>query len=149
MARGTQRIINPRPKLGGLFNYSKWDDPTQVHRHRSALVKGGKILVCSEPTLGGVPDICRERGRSCHAEMNLIKQYSGTFKSRKMAKYEVWIVRWDKQGNLVNSQPCLHCRNSLLALGIHRIVFSNKQGSFVKADLRDLDTCKLSSGARY
>lgn len=149
MPRGTQRIVNPRSKLGGLFDYSEWENNSSVHRHRSALVKGGKVLAYSVPTLGGVPQVCRERGRSCHAEMNLIKQYSASFKTRKMSKYVVWIVRWDRNGNLVNSKPCLHCRNNLLSLGIHRIVFSNEDGCFIKADLRDLDNCKLSSGARY
>lgn len=145
----TQRIITPKKKLCGLFECNINITQSKRYLHRSALVKGGKVHLYGEPTLGGVPDICSGRGRSCHAEMNVIKRYAKSFKARTISKFEVWVVRLDRLGNFVNSKPCFHCRNSLLKLGIHKIVYTNERGDFVKSDLRNLDDCYISSGSRY
>ena len=146
---GSLRVIPVKKKLCGLFECNINIKQPRQYLHRSALVKGGKVHLYGEPTLGGVPDICSERGRSCHAEMNVIKRFSKSFKSRKISKFEIWVVRCDRNGDLVNSKPCRHCRNSLLRLGIHKIVYTNEEGDFIKADLRYLDDCYISSGSRY
>ena len=125
------------------------DDWNNPKRHISALVKGGKIVAQAESTLGGRPICSTILGRSCHAEMSVLKLISSKLgNKRKLAKYTMWNARWTRNGDLANAKPCLHCQQVLIRIGIKNIVFSTNQGVFIKSKLSQLD-CHLSSGYRY
>ncbi len=116
--------------------------------HVSLLVKGGKIVSIGESTLAGRLPGTIFLGRSCHAEMAALK-ILGRHRlknTRKLKKYEIWNIRWTREGKVTNSKPCYHCQQSLLKLGITTIVFSTSKGTFVRRKLHDLK-CKISSGA--
>ena len=66
-------------------------------------------------------------------------------KSRRVVVYS---IRYDRQGQLVNAQPCAHCVDFLLKMGIQNTVYSTEDGYMVSSKLSDLPR-KLSSGNRY
>ena len=135
-----------RHRFISLLPKNNW---TNEKRHISALVKGGKIVALAESSLGGKLYCATVRGRSCHAEMAVLKQISSKLNDRrKVSKYTVWNARWTRNGDLVNSKPCIHCQQVLLRIGIKNIVFSTDEGVFIKTKLSNLD-CHLSSGSRY
>jgi deoxycytidylate deaminase len=138
--------VSIKNKLSGLVPIDSW---TNSKGHISALVKGGKVMVYAECTLGGNSYYCSKRGRSCHSEISALKHGKMQQKSRRqISKYTMWNIRWDKNGNIVDSQPCFHCHQVLMNLGIKTIIFSTKDGKFIKNKIRDM-TCTLSSGFRY
>ena len=117
--------------------------------HVSLLVKGGKIVNRGESTLAGRLTGTVFLGRSCHAEMSVLKILGHRLKDkRKNRKYEIWNIRWTREGKVTNSKPCYHCQQSLLKLGITTIVFSTDEGTFTRCKLADLQ-CKVSSGSYY
>lgn len=127
-------------KLGGLFPYDNWENPKG---HISALVKGSKPIAYSESSLAGTPRNY-DRGRSCHAEIALLK-YVNTLDKRKISKYTIWNIRWSKDGKIVNSKPCLNCQKALIEAGFKNIIFSSHDGFFYKEKLKKL-ICLPSSG---
>jgi tRNA(Arg) A34 adenosine deaminase TadA len=140
----TNVIIKNR--IVGLLPYDGWDNPK---RHISALVKGGKVFAYGESTLGGRPYCASVRGRSCHSEMTVLKYIGKDLTNkRKISKYTLWNARWTRNGDLVNSKPCLHCQEVLLRIGIKNIIFSTSKGVFIKTKLASLN-CNLSSGYTY
>ena len=135
-----------KTKFGRLFPEEGWDNPK---RHISVLVKGGKIFAYGESSLGGKPRCAAYRGRSCHSEMSVLKLIKTELgNKRKVRKYTLWNVRWDRNGDLANSKPCLHCQQVLLQVGIRKVVYSTKEGKFNKRRLDRLH-CELSSGFKY
>ena len=89
------------------------------------------------------------RGRSCHSEISVLKLMGSTlWNRRKISKYTLWNIRWSRNGEIVNSKPCLQCKQVLLQVGIKDVVFSTSQGIFIKANLFQLK-CHKSSGFTY
>lgn len=145
-AKGSKMTrVELKKKLSGLFPDINWGNSK---RHISALVKGGKVIAYSECSLGGMPKFCSHKGRSCHSEMNVIKNMNIHDIKRKISKYVIYNIRWSKDGRIVNSKPCLNCQQELLRLGFKTIIFSNQDGTFEKNKLSHL-SCSLSSGSRY
>ena len=140
--------VSIKRKLGGMF--PPRDHWSNSKGHISALVKGGKVCAYGESSLGGRPCCASFRGRSCHSEMSVLKyiQSNKFHDKRKIRKYTIWNIRWTKQGQIMNSKPCVHCQKVLLHIGINKIVFSTDHGYFIKTTLASL-TCQLSSGYRY
>jgi hypothetical protein len=134
--------VSINKKLSGLFPDENWNNP---RRHISALMKGGKVIAYSECSLAGTPSYCH-RGKSCHSEIGLLK-YIDVNDRRKVSKYTIWNIRWSKDGKIMNSKPCLNCKNTLIEVGIKNIVFSAEDGHFYKNKLENLE-CSLSSGNR-
>jgi len=128
-------------KFPGLIPPAEWKNPKG---HLSALTKGGKVIAYAENNLGGVPRCCNIRGKSCHSEMAVLK-YIQTDNKRKIRKYVIWNIRWAKNGDIVNSKPCINCQKTLLNIGIQTIVYSTQDGIFKKSRLDEL-VCKPSSG---
>ena len=138
--------INIKKKLSGLFPETTWKNKKG---HISALVKGGKVISYGECNLSGNSKYSQVRGRSCHSEISVLKFGKIEKKTRRqISKYTIWNIRWDKNGNIVNSKPCLNCQRILLNIGIKKVVFSNKEGIFKKNKLEDL-FCEKSSGFKY
>jgi len=133
-------------KLSGLFPDDDWSNP---RRHISALIKGGKIVAYGESSLGGRLYYGMERGRSCHSEISVLKHISHVLNDkRKVAKYTMWNIRWDRNGRIVESKPCINCQKVLLSVGIKTIVFSTNNGKFIKTRVENLE-CTQSSGFKY
>ena len=131
-------------KMPGLIPGHNW-----VHHngHKSALTKGGKVIAYGESNLSGAPNVTCSRGASCHSEMSVLKCIPTTDK-RKVRKYIIWNVRWSKNGEIINSKPCINCQQTMLDMGLTTVVFSTADGLFVKSKLSDL-VCKPSSGFRH
>ncbi len=66
-------------------------------------------------------------------------------KSRRVTVYS---VRYNRQGQLVNAQPCAHCVDFLMKMGIQNTVYSTEDGELINSKLSELPK-KLSSGNRY
>ena len=66
-------------------------------------------------------------------------------KSRKVVVYSIC---YNRLGQLVNAQPCAHCVDFLLKIGIQNTVYSTENGDMVSSKLSELPS-KLSSGNRY
>ena len=133
-------------KFTGLLPIDNWKNPK---RHISALIKGGKVVAYAESSLGGRPYCSKILGRSCHSEMSVLKYISPKLNyKRKVSKYTIWNARWNRNGKLVNSKPCLHCQQVLIRVGIKNIVFSTNEGVFIKSKLSTLH-CNVSSGFRH
>ena len=130
-------------KMPGLILDQDW---SHANGHKSALMKGGKVIAYGKSNLSGSPHIPCSRGASCHSEMTVLK-YLPTTDKRKIKKYIIWNIRWAKNGEITNSKPCLNCQQTMLGMGITTIVFSTEEGIFVKSKLADL-VCKPSSGFR-
>jgi hypothetical protein len=135
-----------KKKLSGLRPDNKWSNKKG---HLSALVKGGKVIAYSECSLAGNSYYSNIRGRSCHSEIGLLTAGKLNIKNkRQISKYTIWNIRWDKNGEIKNSKPCLNCQQILLNIGIKKIVFSTDGGIFKKNKLSEL-LCVKSSGYRY
>ena len=131
-------------KLSGLFPKEK---DIYHNGHYSALVKGGNVIGYANSSLAGKSRYCREAGRSCHAEIALLKFLTEN-NSKKMNKYIVWNIRWTREGKITNAKPCLNCQRTLHSVGIKTIIFSTSEGTFVKHNIEDIK-CLPSSGFRY
>lgn len=127
--------LNPKKSLEG------------TRGHISALVKGGNIIGYAESSLAGKSKFCRKEGRSCHAEIALLK-YLKDVRPSKMHKYTIWNIRWTKEGNIANSKPCSNCQRTLMSAGIRTIIYSTDEGVFMKNRLMCVE-CSASSGFRY
>ena len=131
-------------KMPGLIPGHDWSHP---NGHKSALTKGGKVIAYGESNLGGTPNVTCARGASCHSEMTVLKHIPTTDR-RKVKKYIIWNVRWSKNGEIINSKPCLNCQQTMLDMGLTTIVFSTPEGLFEKSKLADL-VCRPSWGFRH
>jgi deoxycytidylate deaminase len=130
-------VILNKKLVSGMYPVDGWTNPK---RHISALTKGGKVVAYGENNLGGVPNICDSRGKSCHSEMEVLKIIS-TIDKRKINKYIIWNIRWSKKGTIVSSKPCLDCQKAMLNIGLTHIVYSTQEGTFIKSKIIDL-VCK-------
>ena len=68
---------------------------------------------------------------------------------RKTKKFNIYVVR--HKGNhdfFQESQPCISCETSLKKLGFKNIIFSTKDGKFVKIKVRDLNTDHYSNAQK-
>ena len=130
-------------KLSGLFPH---DNSKNVKGHISAITKGGKVIAYAESSLAGTQQL-GEFGRSCHAEIAVLKRINLDDK-RKVSKYTLWNIRWTKDGKIANSKPCLNCQKVLSQMGIKNIIFSDSNGNFYKNKIQCI-ICKKSSGFVY
>lgn len=137
-------FVNIKTKLSGLFPDESW---LNKKGHLSALVKGGKIICYRDCNLSGRSVFTNKLGRSCHSEMNVIKTLKIRNK-RQISKYIIWNIRWNKCGKIVDSKPCLNCKEVLLKIGIKTIIYSTNDGLFIKNKVQNIDS-KLSSGFIY
>ena len=64
-----------------------------------------------------------------------------------MRKYVIYSVRYDRNGNLVNGQPCFHCVQFLTRIGIIKVVYSDNNGNLITTHIDKLNGT-LSSGNR-
>jgi tRNA(Arg) A34 adenosine deaminase TadA len=99
-------------------------------KHGSIAVVGGKII---------------SRGFNnflFHAEMSIFKKIN----YKKMRKVDVYVIRINGNGKLINSKPCSHCLNSLKKLNIKKIYYSDENGDIVCEKTNDMKTDYISSG---
>ena len=128
--------IHLSKKFPGLIPPEEWKNPKG---HLSALTKGGKVIAYGESNLGGVPRFCAHRGQSCHSEMEVLK-YIQTEDKRKIRKYVMWNIRWTKNGDIVNSKPCIHCINTIKKTlkyknyTLKKFWYTDESGNFIKLD---------------
>jgi hypothetical protein len=60
---------------------------------------------------------------------------------RKTKKFNVYVVRHKENHDFFQeSQPCISCETSLKKLGFKNVMFSTKDGKFVKIKVKDLNT---------
>lgn len=43
----------------------------------------------------------------------------------------VYVTRINRQGNLLESRPCVRCHQQLVAAGVRRVVYTNTNGTIV------------------
>jgi tRNA(Arg) A34 adenosine deaminase TadA len=92
-------------------------------KHAAILIKKGKVLAvtnnryCSKLKLGHFHS---DRVWSIHAEMSL----ASIFPKKVTRGATVCVVRVDKKGDLVNSEPCSLCKTILITMGVRRVYYS-------------------------
>ncbi len=79
---------------------------------------------------------------SIHAEVNCIKNIK---KLRK--KYRLLVLKFNKQGELVDSKPCSHCRETMIRKGFTDVYYSTNEGIIEKSKLKNLET-RLSTSQK-
>ena len=92
-------------------------------KHGAILVKKGKVLAvannryCSKLRL---KHFHSDRVWSIHAEMSL-----ATILPKKVTRgATVYVVRVNKNGDLVNSEPCELCKKVLITMGVRKVYHS-------------------------
>ena len=123
--------------LAGLYPEIGWKNDKG---HISAITKGGKVICYAEGNLSGVIKNS-PFGLSCHSEINAIKRLMSNKDVKNYSKYTIWNIRWDKNGHIKDSKPCIQCQRTLLKFGFKTIIFSNQDGTFQKSKISEL-ICK-------
>jgi tRNA(Arg) A34 adenosine deaminase TadA len=81
---------------------------------------------------------------SVHAEMKAIHIAKKCVKNFK--KCVLIVVRYNREGKLVNSYPCFFCLELIKLSGIKTIYYSNESGELVKAKVKDMNIIHISTG---
>lgn len=84
---------------------TKAEDSLMKSRHCACIEKGGTIYAFAINDYTGV-NISRIKKFSYHAEETLLKSIT---KKKGRTKYNLYIVRINQHGELINSKPCKSC----------------------------------------
>lgn len=68
------------------------------------------------------------RYNAIHSELAAILNFEKPI--RELCKYDFVNVRIDKFGKPKLSAPCKRCKNLLASFGVHRVYYTNNEGSF-------------------
>lgn len=111
--------------------------------HAAGLVKNGKLLEKGHNShrelIGG------NAVNSTHAEISVIHKL---LKTQKKIDADLWVIRVTKEGELVNSEPCLSCIVALKKYNIKRVFYSDSEGDIICIKLNDI-IIKDSYKTRY
>lgn len=92
-----------------------------------------------------------ETPSSLHSEHVALKKipYNILCNRRKMAKIEVYNVRFTRDGKLTMSCCCTNCATMLHTAGIKKIFYTNEEGNFIKDTTENIkEYAKKSRGTR-
>ena len=53
-------------------------------------------------------------------------------------KYDIFVIRIDKNGNLAESSPCRMCVNMMKQFNIRRVYYSTREGNIVYSKVNDM-----------
>lgn len=56
----------------------------------------------------------------------------------------MYVIRINKNGDLMSSMPCAECLNAMKSAGIRNVYYSQNQETIVKARVRDMTSHHLS-----
>ena len=102
--------------------------------HVAFLVKGGKIVHVGWNKLRSHPINYKHPYQSyvsgIHAEVDAILK-SGL---EDLSKYEIVVIRINRNNEVSNSMPCKGCRSVINQFGIKRVWYSNSAGIVVPAN---------------
>ncbi len=110
------------------------------YKHGSVIRKGKKIIAkgYNKPfivSIGCKPNTC-----SLHAEVASLKDLiHRNIKNRNLILYVVRI----SNNEIMNSKPCLNCRNTLIDHGITKIVYSINNIEFIKENINETETKEI------
>lgn len=110
-------------------------------RHGSVLAKNNKLI--SVGTNYNRNYLNGQRIMSCHAEIDALYRYLSTFSSDKipktLSKFDVWVVRIKKNGQLADSRPCWSCIKTLQSYNVGKVWYSAEGGAIVCQKLKDVN----------
>ena len=81
---------------------------------------------------------------SLHAEVCCIRKIK---KMRK--KYRLLVLKFNKDGSLVESKPCSDCKKQMMEKGFTEVFYSTSEGIIEKTKLRDLKTRESKSQKQF
>lgn len=102
------------------------------HRHGCVIFKGSKIISSGYNELRHcwkLDNKYKKWKNSLHAEQKTI-----IFSETSLKRCSLLVVRINKNGQLVNSQPCRICMGLIKDVGISKIYYSDKDGNIQKID---------------
>ena len=115
-------------------------------RHGAAILKGKKIYCTGHNSYRRSKYGKSMTGRfsTIHAEMDAIKNFM-RIGSRDPKKFTIIVVRISRTpGELVNSAPCVNCREQMIAAGFKKISYSDASGEIVTLKLKNYKTSHVS-----
>ena len=118
-------------------------DSDMCFRHSAALIKGGKIYACGKNSDRG----CINGGAvtSMHAEVDAILN---SLKLGIIPSGDLWVIRYQRNGNLAKSKPCSSCLNVIRQFKITRIFYSWDDGEIIKVKTSEFETDWLSGAQK-
>ncbi len=132
------------------------NDSELIQKHGAIVVSGGKIVSKAYNSYAPVykfNGINNHKG-SGHAEANALKEYYKNIRgnARRKNKYmlrskiDIYVVRVNRLGELMNSKPCYHCTRMLKMLGIRRVYYSDNNGNIVCERVSELSNTHITGG---
>ncbi len=114
------------------FEYCSQSDMRSLH---------GSIVYCGntpivQATNGKAGHIFKKDVPSIHAEMNVLYRARNLLK--KINNPVLVVVRYNRQGKLVNSYPCNLCIELIKKSSIVKVVYSDEYGHLCECRVRDL-----------
>ena len=136
-----------------------------LQKHGCVIVISGKIISRgfnnhrNQSNDGFLNNTC-----TCHAEISAIrnfykfkkyynykykKYYNYKFINKNIKNGTLYVVRINNNGELRSSAPCINCYNTILKVGIKKIVYSDVHGNIISCYTKNYNIIHESYGYRY
>ena len=101
-----------------------------THLHYATITKHGKEIACSRNRVGSRSLGCGYSNQTIHAERAVVKSLGDTSQLRGCI---LKVVRINKQGKILNSEPCYDCikflEKCIKKYGLLKVMYSSNQGA--------------------
>ena len=115
--------------INELYNLAQNSDVKSA-KHSCIIVKQGKIVGRGWNYRGSIPKSIRYYPLTVHAEAHVI------LKKKKWTNCDIYVFRFNNQGDTMNSKPCDTCSLLIQRAGIKNIYYSDEHGGITRWRLR-------------
>jgi hypothetical protein len=103
---------------------------TNTHLHYAELLRRGQVIASSRNKAGSRSLGCGYSNQTIHAERAVVKSLGDTSQLRGCV---LTVVRINKQGKILNSEPCYDCikflEKCIKKYGLLKVLYSSNQGA--------------------
>jgi hypothetical protein len=103
---------------------------SNTHLHYATIEKHGKVIASSRNRAGSRSLGCGYDDNTIHAERAVVKRLGDTSQLRGCV---LKVVRINKQGEILNSEPCYNCikflEKCIKKYGLLKVLYSSNEGS--------------------
>ena len=128
--------VNSKMQYTEVFN--------NTHLHYATIEKHGKVIASSRNRVGSRSRGCGYSDQTIHAERAAVKSLGDTSQLRGCI---LTVVRINKQGMILNSEPCYDCikflEKCIKKYGLLKVMYSSNEGSAEGA--HDIANCHSNS----
>lgn len=65
-------------------------------------------------------------------------------KRKKQRRIDIYVVRVNKTGKLMNSKPCAECTNAMKYAGVNKVFYSTSDGTIISEKVKYMKSDHLS-----